>query len=106
MLSGIGPSEELTKHGIEVVHDLPVGRNLMDHSFVAMSNLLKRKAVFEEKSTTDQYPDPSPRVARPMPMGFVKDDAIFGSKEFTELEEPIRLFLQEPTVPTYEFSVV
>ncbi|KAI2619476.1 putative GMC oxidoreductase [Hypomontagnella submonticulosa] len=32
MLSGIGPSDELNKHGIPVVVDLPgVGRNLQDH---------------------------------------------------------------------------
>ncbi len=32
MLSGIGPAEELGRHGIEVVHELPgVGRNLQDH---------------------------------------------------------------------------
>ena len=32
MLSGIGPADELAKHGIEVRHDLPgVGRNLQDH---------------------------------------------------------------------------
>jgi choline dehydrogenase-like flavoprotein len=32
MLSGIGPANELQRHGIEVVHDLPgVGRNLQDH---------------------------------------------------------------------------
>jgi len=32
MLSGIGPTEELQKHGIEVVHELPgVGQNLQDH---------------------------------------------------------------------------
>ena len=32
MLSGIGPAEHLTAHGIEVVHNLPgVGRNLQDH---------------------------------------------------------------------------
>ena len=32
MLSGIGPGEELGRHGIEVVHELPgVGRNLQDH---------------------------------------------------------------------------
>lgn len=31
-LSGIGPGEELQKHGIPVVHDAPgVGRNLQDH---------------------------------------------------------------------------
>jgi len=32
MLSGVGPAEELRRHGIPVVHDLPgVGRNLHDH---------------------------------------------------------------------------
>ena len=32
LLSGIGPPEELERHGIKVVHDLPgVGRNLQDH---------------------------------------------------------------------------
>ncbi|WP_126172392.1 GMC family oxidoreductase [Altericroceibacterium xinjiangense] len=32
MLSGIGPAEDLTAHGIEVLHDLPgVGRNLQEH---------------------------------------------------------------------------
>ncbi|XP_066137401.1 glucose dehydrogenase [FAD, quinone]-like [Euwallacea fornicatus] len=33
MLSGIGPAEELYKHDIEVIEDLPVGRNLQDHLF-------------------------------------------------------------------------
>ncbi|KAF3430175.1 hypothetical protein E2986_07627 [Frieseomelitta varia] len=31
MLSGIGPREELKKHGIQVIRNLSVGRNLMDH---------------------------------------------------------------------------
>ena len=32
MLSGIGPGEELKRHGIAVLHELPgVGRNLQDH---------------------------------------------------------------------------
>ena len=32
LLSGIGPPEEIERHGLEVVHDLPgVGRNLQDH---------------------------------------------------------------------------
>ncbi|MGH2866972.1 MAG: GMC family oxidoreductase [Solirubrobacteraceae bacterium] len=37
MLSGIGPADELRRHGIEVRHDLPgVGRNLQDHPFITM----------------------------------------------------------------------
>lgn len=31
MLSGIGPAEQLKKHGITVIKSLPVGRNLKDH---------------------------------------------------------------------------
>ncbi len=32
MLSGVGPKQELEKHGIKVLHDLPgVGKNLQDH---------------------------------------------------------------------------
>ncbi|XP_063388680.1 glucose dehydrogenase [FAD, quinone] isoform X1 [Cydia fagiglandana] len=37
MLSGIGPSEELTKHRIPVLQDLKVGQNLQDH--VALGGL-------------------------------------------------------------------
>ncbi|MET7998953.1 GMC family oxidoreductase N-terminal domain-containing protein [Amycolatopsis sp. NPDC005232] len=37
MLSGVGPADELRRFGIDVVHDSPyVGRNLMDHPFVAV----------------------------------------------------------------------
>ncbi|MCL2543858.1 MAG: GMC family oxidoreductase N-terminal domain-containing protein [Nocardioidaceae bacterium] len=34
MLSGIGPADQLRKHGIDVIADLPVGENLHDHLFV------------------------------------------------------------------------
>ena len=34
MLSGIGPKEELLRHGIRPVIDLPVGQNLQDHCSV------------------------------------------------------------------------
>jgi choline dehydrogenase-like flavoprotein len=37
MLSGIGPREELSRHGIEVVHEAPsVGENLHDHPNVTL----------------------------------------------------------------------
>jgi choline dehydrogenase len=38
LLSGVGPKEEITKHGIALVHELPgVGRNLQDHLDVIIS---------------------------------------------------------------------
>lgn len=41
-LSGVGPAEELKKHGIAVVHDLPgVGENLQDHPDVIIRCLDK-----------------------------------------------------------------
>ena len=39
MLSGIGPADELRKHGIDVVLDLPVGKNLHDHLLVPLTFL-------------------------------------------------------------------
>ena len=37
MLSGIGHAEHLTEHGITTIADLPVGDNLHDHMFHAMT---------------------------------------------------------------------
>lgn len=43
LLSGIGPPEELGKHGINLVYDLPhVGRNLQDHCFSSAGIVLKK----------------------------------------------------------------
>jgi choline dehydrogenase-like flavoprotein len=37
MLSGVGPAAHLRQHGIPIVADLPVGKNLHDHLFVPMT---------------------------------------------------------------------
>ncbi|MFT4067298.1 GMC family oxidoreductase [Paraburkholderia sp.] len=43
--SGIGPADELKKHGIEIVADRAgVGRNLMEHPSIAVSAFLPRNA--------------------------------------------------------------
>lgn len=45
MRSGIGPGDELTKHGIDIVCDRAgVGRNLMEHPSIAVSAFLPREA--------------------------------------------------------------
>lgn len=51
LLSGIGPEEELERHGIPVAHTLPmVGQNLRDHCFVALGVVVKHSVDFEETS--------------------------------------------------------
>ena len=42
-LSGIGPADMLRSHGVEVIHDAPVGENLQDH--------LQIRAVFKVNGT-------------------------------------------------------
>ncbi|MDX1428653.1 MAG: GMC family oxidoreductase N-terminal domain-containing protein [Rhodothermales bacterium] len=64
MLSGIGPSEQLTRHGIPVRVDLPgVGKNLQDRYEVGVVNRMNKDftllegAAFSGPSSGDQ-PDP------------------------------------------------
>jgi len=54
MLSGIGPAAHLAEHGITVAADLPVGENLHDHMFHALtfhatSSTMKGNAFFFAK---------------------------------------------------------
>jgi choline dehydrogenase-like flavoprotein len=48
LLSGVGPKQELEKHGIDIVHELPgVGQNLQDHFDYVMS--------YKAPSTSDTF---------------------------------------------------
>jgi len=47
MLSGIGSPEDLSKHGVDVKHELPgVGKNLQDHLFFPVSSLSSTRQSF------------------------------------------------------------
>ncbi|XP_066256611.1 glucose dehydrogenase [FAD, quinone]-like [Euwallacea similis] len=56
MLSGIGPTDELNKHGIEVVADLPVGKHLSEHVILTNAMTLSTNTVFYNV-TLDQAMD-------------------------------------------------
>ena len=55
MVSGIGPADELAKHGIAVAHDLPgVGRNLQDHAGVGVDHACTQPVAFESQLRADR----------------------------------------------------
>lgn len=55
MLSGIGPGEHLSEHGIELREDLPVGRNLQDRYEVCV--LYRLAAPWKSMEGADFSPD-------------------------------------------------
>eukprot|EP01080_Neovahlkampfia_damariscottae_P011123 gene11123-3942_t len=48
MLSGIGPKEELKKLDIEVIEDLPVGKNLQDHPVFNVERTIQTRTIHRE----------------------------------------------------------
>jgi choline dehydrogenase len=51
MLSGVGPADSLTSHGIKVHHDLPgVGSNLSDHVNIKLSAFVDRQTYNTQRS--------------------------------------------------------
>jgi choline dehydrogenase-like flavoprotein len=53
MLSGVGPADDLTRLGIPVVVDLPVGTNLQDHPLLPMSYLTDERSLLGAGSAED-----------------------------------------------------
>jgi choline dehydrogenase-like flavoprotein len=116
MLSGIGPAEDLQKHNIPVVQDMPrVGKGLKDHYFVGptwiraehtterpkyyKSPELQAKAKEQfEKDGTGPVADLFSSIA----IGFFKHDAVYASEEFKALPKEVREYMLKPTVPAFE----
>ena len=59
MLSGIGPSAQLTQHGIPVIHDMAgIGENYQDHPMLTMTfkaNPANKKPLMRGRSTLKLY---------------------------------------------------
>lgn len=120
MLSGVGPKDELKKHGIEVVQELEeVGKNMQDHCFSTATLLQKEgtndRMTFASDSAAMaaakvQYEKDKTGVMAEMycgtPMGWFKNEAVVQSSEFKELDAELQEYIQKPTVPIYEIATV
>ncbi|KAH8646544.1 glucose-methanol-choline oxidoreductase-like protein [Tricladium varicosporioides] len=102
LLSGVGPKEEIEKHGIKLVHELPgVGQTLKDHYYFPLI------AVLKEKAPTPQPPftvtkDPKFDTGPQAPMGWLSSPAILASPEFDNLPQNWQDHIKQPNVPTQE----
>lgn len=95
MHSGIGPREELDKHGIPLILELPqLGRNLQDHCFSSVGIVMKKDPGAVEVQQS------------PTPMGWFKVPSILTSAEFESLPLARRNFLNNTTVPSIEIATV
>lgn len=118
MLSGIGPTDELQKHGIPVLHELPdVGKHLQDHCF-ATATLLQKPGTNDRMTfETDQKAVEAARAQHTKdktglmaelycstPMGWFKNDKIFETAEYKALDKHIQDHIKKPTVPIFELT--
>lgn len=92
--SGIGPSDELKKHGLEVLHELSeVGNNLRDHCFSLAGIVIKKNHDQSFKQS-------------PSPMGWFQVPAVLASEEFQQLPPDTQRYLRKPHVPSWELAAV
>lgn len=95
LLSGVGPADELSRHGIKQIQDLPVvGQNLQDHCFSAMGIVIDRKA---DTNVVSQSPSP---------MGWFKLPDVADTQEYIGLPEKIRKHRLRATAPDFEIATV
>ena len=96
MLSGVGPKEELEKHGIPILHDLPqLGKNLQDHCFSSVG------IVMEKDLNTIVGAQQSPT-----PMGWFDLPSVRSSQEYETLPKQTKEFMCSPTIPIIEIATV
>ena len=118
MLSGIGPADELQKHGIPIIYELPdVGKHLQDHCFATATLLQKPgtndRMTFEtnEKAVAAaraQHAKDKSGLMSEMycatPMGWFKNDKIFETAEYKALDKRTQEHMKKPTVPIFEIT--
>ncbi|PWY75378.1 alcohol oxidase [Aspergillus heteromorphus CBS 117.55] len=117
MHSGIGPAAQLQQFQIPVINDLPaVGQGLRDHFFAPLC--FKRDPATNDRNAFFGSPEamdsalaqwqkdgsgPWARHSCQIAAGWLKSDRLVSSPEFQALPTSVQSFLQQPTVPHYEF---
>lgn len=95
LLSGIGPEDELKRHGIRPIRHLQmVGRNLQDHCFSAVGVSLKKNISSGNASQS------------PSPMGWFKLPELDNTVVCKELPNRVRDHRLRATVPDFEIATV
>lgn len=118
MLSGIGPREELAKHGIRNIQHLPgVGRSMKDHAAIFMTALMKpgftERMAFEtdaaaNEAAAEQWKkDGTGRFTterQSLLVLFKELPEIHNTEEFQRLPDDLKDYLQREAVPNYELA--
>jgi choline dehydrogenase-like flavoprotein len=116
MVSGIGPAEQLQKHSIPLIQDIPaIGTGIRDHMFCPLIYAVKdgitdRASLYGNQKAMDVAIEqwkkdgtgPWAIVGCQNGIGFFKSDRITSSDEFRSLPAEEQNFLLRETVPHYE----
>jgi choline dehydrogenase-like flavoprotein len=119
MLSGVGPENELLRHGISMIKKSEgVGQNLQDHCHYGIS--MEQKEGTHGRSVLFSNPDvllaarqrferdktgPLSSVLHTSVIGYLKDDTILGSSEFQQVDQKAQRHMRKSTVPTFEILI-
>lgn len=119
LISGIGARDELQKHNIELVHELPgVGTNLQDHPVVFINvevdSVLSEKYAFETDSLAmerarerwvEDKTGPLSHHNGTLFGAFLKLPALEASEEYKALNTDVREHMDKPTIPAFEMAL-
>jgi choline dehydrogenase-like flavoprotein len=121
LLSGIGPQEDLSKHGISIVQNMPgVGQNLQDHCQLRLSTILN-PGLSDRRSKMETNPEILSEAREQwlkdqsglltvytssLVAGFLKLPMLESSDEFELLDQRTKDYVLSKGVPHFEIISV
>lgn len=117
LLSGVGPKEELARHSIQTVANLPVGLGLQDHVHVVMTMQLTDGAndraewnsPVAMQASREQFAKDGTGILAILNatavIGFFNgDEKLYTSDEFKQLSPSVQKYIQHPGIPSLEIA--